>query len=240
MYLKHCSLFNKPRHFIWRNLVNSHKSDLNKIYTHPFNQCLLNGTLKPSIFGEYLRDDFIYLNHFSKILARLATRTQLVSPDLAHQLNLLSTDIIGSERDMHKHYKIYIGDHNAMLKPGKSISDYVDYLYQTTDTAKIPIALSSILPCFWIYYQLGLIHQRQKVIQDNPYAEWIATYSGNDFTRATRTLVSTLEQLEDMSSPEMQLLIEQSFGTSVRFELDFFEEIWTRGTLDDYPATLKS
>src|SRR5690606_3263532 len=57
-----------------------------------------------------------------------------------------------------------------------------------------PVVLASLLPCFWIYAEVG------KDIVDNstpnnPYQAWVDTYSGEEFHTAVRNVIATVDRV---------------------------------------------
>lgn len=91
----HAKLFFKlkKRPPFWSSLLNANNDLLYKIYTHPFNQQLLIGTLPSLIFGHYLRDDYYYLQQFSLVLQTLSKRSLNVNDDLGHGSNPVNTHL---------------------------------------------------------------------------------------------------------------------------------------------------
>lgn len=51
---------------------------------------------------------------------------------------------------------------------------YTQYLIATTATAPLEEALAAVLPCFWIYREVGH-HVAKHCMQANPYMRWIKT-----------------------------------------------------------------
>lgn len=195
-------------------------TDLNKIYHHPFNRELFAGTLKADIFGRYLRDDHYYLQHYAKVLKKLSCKISHQNPELAKQLDYMATEIITGEQEMQEQYHQYFNP-EISYKSGETISSYVEFLTLTVDTAPTPVALSSILPCFWIYYQLGLMPSSE----NNPYKQWIETYSSPKFVEATLQLTKTINQLAEQATPQMQIEIKKVISEATRYELKFFNEV---------------
>ena len=226
-FIKSCSLFFKQKqnpHYL-SSLLTANRNDLQLIYHHPFNQQLFNGTLQPELFGRYLRDDYFYLNQFSSTIKQLAKHTIKINTDLARQLDYLANDIINNELNMQLQYKEHLQNITDYV-PGPSIVAYTNYLSQTAGNSELSIALSSILPCFWIYHQLGIMHQNSVHLSSNPYKKWIATYSSPDFITATQHLASTVSLLGAQAPTQIQSQMNDAFKGSVRFELDFFDSVY--------------
>lgn len=237
---KYCRSSNdlKAPNFFVRNLLAANKSKLQLIYQHPFNKQLFAGTLDQSIFGRYLRDDFLYLHEFSSAINNIAQRTSTINPELANQLSILAHDVITNEQCMQLTYANHFNDH-ADHQMGAAVTKYTKYLIDSSVCAEIPSALSSILPCFWIYYQLGVMNWNELMIKENPYNEWIATYSSPEFIKVTKELAATVQLISTESSEVERLKISEYFSRSIDFELEFFNEIYPLKTSEDHIRNIR-
>ena len=226
-YAKRCALFFKQKKHpsFLPDVLSANKFKLKQIYYHPFNLQLFKGTLCPEIFGRYLRDDYYYLHQFSSVLQTLSQQTINLHPDLARHLDYLGKDIISNELNMQLQYKEHLKNVSDII-PGHAISSYAAYLSKTATDSELSVALCAVLPCFWIYYQLGMIH-KNSTSNNNCYKKWIATYSSPDFIVATQHLVKTTTIIANQSPSELQLKMKEAFGIAAQFELDFFDEVWT-------------
>jgi thiaminase/transcriptional activator TenA len=226
MYSKSLSFFPAPTVNFVSSLLKAPPiaQNLEKIYKHPFNQQLFDGTLKADAFGYFLHDDYIYLHHYALILNNIAKRAAKVNPRLSQQLDYLHCDIISGEQRMQERYKKYF-THTETSQPGLAISSYVEYLQEKSlDTEELPVSLCSIFPCFWIYYQLGTKKLTPRQLIANPYKDWIKTYSSSTFVEATLTLADTIDTLALKSTTSTQMKMKAAFGQSVEYELQFFDE----------------
>lgn len=224
--IKHRALFFKQKQSspFFSGILSTNRSNLKQIYNHPFNQQLFEGTLSPAVFGRYLRDDYYYLHQFSLVLQTLSQKTIKLHPALTRHLNYLATDIINNELSMQQQYEEHLKN-IADIIPGHAIASYTAYLLKASLHSELPVALSAVLPCFWIYYQLGMMHKNTTSLSNNPYEKWIAAYSSPDFIAATRHLAKTITSIAEQSTPEIQLKMKEAFRIGVQFELDFFDEV---------------
>lgn len=232
---KHClSLYDvKDRRNLVSALLAKNRVKLQLIYQHQFNRQLFAGTLDQLVFGRYLRDDFLYLREFSSAINNIAKRTTAINPELSKQLSILADDVITNEQDMQLKYATHFNLH-ADHKMGPTITQYSEYLMDSTIHADIPYALCSILPCFWIYYQLGAMNWNHPVIKDNPYYEWIATYSSPEFIKVTKELVCTVQLIAAESVVIDRVKMNEYFSRSIEFELSFFDEVHPYKTTEEH------
>lgn len=206
-------------------LVRVNRVVISRINEHPFNKQLFQGTLPPSTFGKYLRDDFYYLKRFSSVLLQLSHQARDVNAGLAHHLEFLAKDIVTGELQMQHAYSEYLGDLNHFI-PSAAIVAYADFLTARTRNAPLCVALCSILPCFWIYKELGTLPIDSTELNANPYKRWIQTYSGDEFVAATSLLAHTVDLLSADQTPTRQQEMMATFRTAVQHELSFFEEVY--------------
>ncbi|MDR3504084.1 MAG: TenA family protein [Legionella sp.] len=198
--------------------------NLEKIYKHPFNQQLLDGTLKKEAFSYFLHDDYIYLHHYAFILKNISKRAAKVNPKLSQQLDYMHRDIISGEQRMQERYKKYF-THTKTSQPGMAISSYIKFLEKKSlDTEELPVSICSVFPCFWIYYQIGTKKLEPRQLAVNPYKDWIKTYSSSTFVEATLTLADAIDALALESSANTQMKMKAAFAQSVKYELQFVDE----------------
>lgn len=203
-----------------------------KIYGHQFNLKLYDGTLPATTFKFFLQQDKLYLCDFSEALAQLSTRFDgMKDTDKAEQFSALSRYVKAAELELHRDYLQDTHSVQFFKQPqpdtGKiqSIAQYTKYLLDTTNTASIEEAVACMLPCFWIYSELGKQMDIEKYNDEHPYKKWIATYSDKEFLSKTIALLQTLEGLTNsVSCPQHQEKIIAAFTNSANFELMFFDE----------------
>lgn len=226
-YFKNCQslLFVKPGSSLLSALISANSSKLQLIYKHPFNRKLFAGTLDQSAFGRYLRDDFLYLHEFASAINMIAKRTNEINPDLSTQLKCLSNDIICNEQSMQLKYAEHF-THLREHKMGIAVSEYSKYLIDASMHSEISESLCSILPCFWIYYQLGILARDTKSVSLNPYYDWIATYSSPEFVKVTKDLATAINLMGSQTNQENYTNMNLFFSRSVTFELNFFNEVY--------------
>ncbi len=214
----------KARSSFISSLLIENRMPLQHIYQHPFNQQLFAGSLEQSIFGHYLRDDFLYLHEFSFAIQNIAKRTTSINPKLSRQLSTLAHEVIAGEQDMQLKYAVHFNHPEHRM--GATVTEYSKYLINSSLNKDIPYALCSILPCFWIYYQLGVMNRSSKSILKNPYHDWIATYTSPEFIKVTKELAATIELIAQSSDVTDWMKMNTFFSKSTEFELRFFNEVY--------------
>lgn len=71
---------------------------------------------------------------------------------------------------------------------------YTSFLTATAWSESYPVVLAALLPCFWIYAEVGkdIVN---KSIPNNPYQAWIDTYAGEEFHTAVRNVIATVDKV---------------------------------------------
>lgn len=191
------------------------------ILEHPFNHALRTGALPRPAFNRFLCDDKHYLNHFSRALTHIATRLTSTAPSDAEHFYRFAHRIKASEMNLHrKHLK---QDHTPTLfKPHNSIQNqavlgYIQHLHQSTRSQPLPAAMAALLPCYYLYAELGKTMPHDA---NHPYHGWISTYTSPQFTEVGNTIITLFEKHADDGH---DALIKTSFLTSVQHEIHFWD-----------------
>jgi thiaminase/transcriptional activator TenA len=86
----------------------------------------------------------------------------------------------------------------------------------------LPIVLAAVLPCYWVYNEVGKYLISQHISPDNPYKEWIQTYGSEEMDNATNYVVALIDRLAQGCTPEKQALMRRIFAEGCTLELEFF------------------
>jgi thiaminase (transcriptional activator TenA) len=198
------------------------------IYEHPFNKELANGSLPLEKFTFYLAQDALYLADFSKALALTASR---LPHD--HQTELFmqfAMDAIKAERELHvTTLKKYALSDKLKGEQSPFCFMYTNYLLKMANVATVEEAVASLLPCFWVYQQVG---QRAlaKKIDNNPYQDWIDLYSKPEFNHSVTLAITTLNELGDKAAIHTQKNMVVAFKRATQLEWCFWQGAYTQQT----------
>lgn len=192
--------------------------DIQPIYADilalPFIKQLINGTLEPKAFEYYMQQDTLYLNDYTRSLALVASKAP--SSDIMLIFLKFAQIVLESELQLHQQY---VATKN--LIKGKACTGYTKFLLQTCSTENFAVALAAILPCFWIYQQVG-IYAKQHSAKNNPYQDWIDLYSGSEFAEETQQVIDILDA-QKVSDADIGA-IKNTFTQSTIHELAFWTE----------------
>ena len=201
---------------------------LPKIYLHPFNQELALGTLPIEKFIFYLNQDALYLVDFAKALALTAAR--LPHDHQSELFMQFSMNALKAERDLHMNFlkKYSIAPHTSH-KQSPFCFMYSNYLLHMASMADVEVAVASLLPCFWIYQQVG---QRAftKKIAHNPYQMWIDLYSSLEFNHSVDLMIATLNDLALHASMQCKQKMLNAFRQATLCEWQFWQGAYLQQT----------
>ena len=161
----------------------------------PFNQELAQGTLHPEVFGHYVIQDAQYLLAYGRALAVCAAKAY--DADDVMQFSEAAKIAIVVERSLHDSFmqQFDISKQEFQNTPlTLACHHYTSFLTATAWSESYPVVLAALLPCFWIYAEVGK-DIVDNSIANNPYQAWIDTYSGEEFHTAVRNVIATVNKV---------------------------------------------
>ena len=201
---------------------------LRLIFDHPFNAELAKGTLSRDRFCFYMQQDSLYLVHFARALALTASRTTR-----ERRIELLLTaaqNALLAERSLHEHYFTEYGV-SLDMKENTTCLGYTSFLLTSASLGTLGEALAALLPCFWIYREVGN-HVARGAASPNPYAKWIAMYSDKDFSDAVDRFIELTDSVAaEVSEPERNSMKDR-FMTASHFEYYFWDDAYRMKAMD--------
>ncbi|MBW6416349.1 thiaminase II [Celeribacter sp. PS-C1] len=199
---------------------------LDQIHAMAFNRELASGTLPPETFQGYIIQDAHYLEGFARALSLAAAK----SPDAqaVAQLAGSAAGAIAVERGLHGHYMGLFGITTASFEAtdvSAACDHYVSFLLRTAAIGEFPEAVAALLPCFWIYRDVGKeIAETSR--PENPYAEWIATYSGEAFDESVTRMLALTDRVAAGASSETRARMHHAFKRSCWHEWRFWDSAY--------------
>jgi thiaminase/transcriptional activator TenA len=103
---------------------------------------------------------------------------------------------------------------------------YTRHLLHVAATGSLAALLTSILPCAWIYAEVGVHFTRTlggPPGPDHPYGQWIGTYASPEFLEVGAWLRARLEHHASSISETEQARLQDIFITSSRYEFMFWD-----------------
>lgn len=196
--------------------------DLEAIYGLEFIKALADGSLPEKDFAYYLGQDALYLNGYSRVLARAAA----ISPTEAEQLFWARSaqNCLEVESELHR---TWLSTRPAQVTPGPVTKSYVDHLLAASVSGSYGVLVAAVLPCFWLYAEVGESLHAQFLAagapEAHPYAVWLATYADEDFASATRQAIAYTDAAARSASAGERHAMALAFRQSARYEVEFFD-----------------
>ncbi len=192
------------------------------IRTMPFNEALAAGTLGRGPFEHYIVQDAHYLIGFGRALAIAAAKAP--DPDRMVQFCEAAKEAVVVERALHGSFFADWGispDDFAATPVSPPCHHYVSYLIATAYAEPYEVVLGAILPCFWIYAEIGRdIYGRAS--KDNPYHAWIDTYAGEEFHEAVRRMREATDEAAATASPRTIEAMHAAYTKATQLEWMFW------------------
>jgi len=203
---------------------NAHLYDT--IRSMPFNAELADGSLSEARFKHYMVQDAHYLTGFGRALAIAAAKAP--DPDRIVQFAKAAEEAIVVERALHGSFFVQFGvtpEAFAATPLTPACHHYVSYLMTTAYAEPYEVVLGALLPCFWIYAEVGRdILARAK--PENPYQAWIDTYAGEEFHAAVQGVIAAVDEVAALASPHLRARMHAAFARATQLEWMFWDSAY--------------
>lgn len=195
---------------------------------HPFVRGIGDGSLPPSKFERWVRQDYLYLREFARVFAWAAAKA-----DRLESMNWYASVLdltLNTEMDLHRDYAARFGISAEELETEvmwPTTRAYTDFLVRTAADGDMGSLLAALLPCAWGYAWLGTrLADRDRPV-DQRYADWIAQYASAEFQDAAGWLRLETERVAGFAGREQRDRMVELFVLSSRYEHRFWEMCWS-------------
>jgi len=200
---------------------------------HGFVQGMRDGTLPRRAFHAYLKQDYLFLIHFSRAWAMAVVKSDRVGEMRAAAAVVHA--LIDEEMRLHVEVCAGIGISEADLAALPEEPECLAYTRFVIDAGlrgDLLDLLAALMPCVLGYGEIGRSLAASLTPGSNhPYRDWIEAYSGAEYDEASRKAAHLLETVaarligpDIPSSPRWPDLC-RLFATATRLEGDF----WSMG-----------
>ncbi|MCM3587415.1 thiaminase II [Mesobacillus maritimus] len=203
-------------------------------FNHPFVKGIGDGTLSLSCFRYYVQQDAYYLSHFARVQALGATK----SPDL-HTTSRMASHAQGTyEAELQLHEKFsklleITEEEKSNFKPAPTAYAYTSHMYRAAYSGHIGDIIAAILPCYWLYYEIG--ERLKGCTPEEPiYQEWIAAYGGEWFRTLVEEQIARLDKIAENVTETDRERMKEHFIISSQYEYAFWEMAYQ---LETWPVT---
>jgi len=197
------------------------------IVDHPMVARLGDGTLDTAPFEYWVRQDYVYLIEYSRVFAHGAAR----APDLQRMGRFaeLLDATLNTEMDLHRAYAAEFGISESDLEatePSPTTQAYTDFLVRTAATRPFGETVAALLPCMWGFRETAERLAADGLPDDERYAEWIETYSGEEFAALTDWCLDLTDEIWAGATDAERERHRERFETSMRYEYRFWDAAW--------------
>jgi thiaminase/transcriptional activator TenA len=199
-----------------------------RILEHPFLRGLADGSLDEEAFRFYVVQDALYLRDFARALALAAARASVEDDILMFSRH--AAGAIEVERALHSGFFAGWGltEEQVTATPqAPTCLAYTGYLLAVGHGASFEEALGALLPCYWIYRDVG----RELATRGSPhplYQRWIETYGGEEFDAAVEEVLALTNRIGADLGPARRAAVRDRFVTTSRYEWMFWDMGWRR------------
>jgi thiaminase/transcriptional activator TenA len=204
-------------------------------HNHPLVAGIGDGSLELDKFRYYMRQDYIYLIDFCRVIALAAAKT----PDLEDMgwFARLLDETLNTEMALHVSFCEDFGISEAELlatEPSPTTQAYTRFLLQVAYRGSVGEISSAILPCMWGYSEIGQMLYDRGLPDDAPlYARWIEMYNSEEFADLAARLRGFLDRTaEDCGIDELDRM-RDAFVTGSRYEYMFWDAAWR---MEEWPV----
>ena len=127
------------------------------ILNHPFVTGIGDGTLDMERFKHFIRQDYLYLIEFGRVLALASAKAP--SLEAMGRFADLLNETLNTEMSLHRGYCARFGITEAELEatqPAPTMQAYTDFLVRTAYDGSFGELACALLPCMWGYCEIGL------------------------------------------------------------------------------------
>ena len=204
------------------------------IEAHGFLRELHAGTLPMNRFTYFILQDYVYLLDFAQVLCQGGAK----SPDL-ETLELFCRHALGAvevERSFHASFGKTLGLTRKQLDAvpkGPITQAYIGHLQSVARSGTLAELVAAVLPCYWIYGEVGRRLYKNRPRRPKIYGQWIETYASEEFWRPVREQIQLMDKLGAAASSKEKQSMFAHFMLSSRYEFMFWEQAYR---LESWPV----
>ncbi len=192
----------------------------NQILDHPFIKELAAGTLAPDKFDRYLAQDELYVGNYGRQMFELA---ELIPDPVQHDMfYAFAKEGIEGEKAMHALLIDRFGI-DTQVQPSQVTAAYNAHTEVAIRSGSKEIGLAAMLPCMWVYNEVGLHILRTAAVEGNPYREWIQEYGNEAFTAGVAQVLELADSYAAAAPEDIRERMTSAYIEATRFEYLFWD-----------------
>ena len=204
------------------------------IFAHPFLQELHAGTLPMDRFTYFVLQDYRYLLDFAQVLCLGGAKSpDLKTLEIFTRHALIAVEV---ERTFHASFGKSLGLSQSDLDQtpkGPVTEAYTRHLQAVARGGSLAEIVAAVLPCYWIYGEVGKKLYKNRPRKPKIYREWIETYASEEYWRPVREQIHLMNELCRRANGEEKRRMRSHFLLSSRYEFLFWDQAYR---LEDWPV----
>ena len=198
------------------------------ILRHPFITGLSDGTLSREAFGYFIVQDSHYLRSYSRALALVSARA--TRDDEVEMFARHAAEAVAGEQALHAVLLEELGLTRAdvdRIGAGPTTTAYMSYLMAVCATGSYAEGIAAVLPCYWIYRDVG--RELLRASSSDPlYRTWIEAYGASDFDEVVESVLTVADRVGEDLGPAERERCRQHFSMTSRYEWMFWDAAHTQ------------
>ncbi len=192
---------------------------------HDFVKQLTAGTLAPDSFRHYLVQDYLYLIHYTRVMALSVYKSDTLAQMRVGQagINAMLDMEIAMYLDFCRQWNIPLERVENAPESAVTIA-YSRYILDAAMSGSLAELYAAIAPCLMGYGEIGKSIKEQGSIADNPYQPWIDMFSGQEFQVITAQNEAQINTLLADASPAQAAKFQYLFNAAARMEVNFWQQ----------------
>jgi thiaminase/transcriptional activator TenA len=197
------------------------------IRRHPFVEGIARGTLPKAAAIFYVQQDVQYLATYARMFGVAIAQSEDLSQMkrlAAHMTLLLEGELLPHQCLCRSAQVSYEDLKRTTVAVAPAAHHYAQHMLATGARGVFAQTIAAILPCHWVYVDLGRDLEREFGPGDHhPFRDWIAFYARPSMREGLEDLCDLLEQ---SSGTGLDRAIAQAFNVSFAMEYRFFDMAW--------------
>jgi thiaminase/transcriptional activator TenA len=194
---------------------------------HPFVRGIGDGSLPEDRFRFYVRQDYLFLIDYGRLLALGAARAPRL--EWMRRFASLAQSVLETEMGLHREFAARWDISVQELESERTApatDAYCDFLLRTAALGDFSELAAALLPCMWGYAEIGQRLAAEGLPDHKRYAEWIEMYASDEFAE----LAAWCRELTDGAAARVDGAardrMHAAFRASSEHELAFWESAW--------------
>ncbi|GFG49958.1 thiaminase II [Mycolicibacterium agri] len=198
------------------------------ILAHPFLTGLTDGSLDGDVFAHYVAQDVHYLRDYARALSIVSAKAPTMADTAMFARH--AAEVFDVEMSLHNSLLPQLGLDPAAIDAtpvAPTTRAYTSYLIATTYSGSFADGLAAVLPCYWIYAEVG-----RKLLErgssDPRYQKWIDSYGGEEFAKTVAEVLELADRTGPTLQPDDEAVARGHFVTTSRYEWMFWDAAYRR------------